>query len=68
VITADHETGGYSLTESEDPWKFEPKFTTGHHTATMVPVYAFGAGSEDFAGIYHNTEIYHKMMKAYGWK
>ncbi|WP_416864435.1 MAG: alkaline phosphatase [Imperialibacter sp.] len=68
VITADHETGGYSLTESEDPWKFEPKFTTGHHTATMVPVYAFGAGSEDFAGIYQNTEIYHKMMKAYGWQ
>ncbi|MEQ9376809.1 MAG: alkaline phosphatase [Imperialibacter sp.] len=68
VITADHETGGYSLTEAEDPWKFEPKFTTGHHTATMVPVYAFGAGSEAFAGIYHNTEIYHKMMKAYGWK
>ncbi len=69
IITADHETGGYALTESEeDDWKFEPKFSTTHHTATMVPVYAFGAGAEDFAGIYHNTEIYHKMMRAYGWK
>lgn len=68
VITADHETGGYSITEGKDDWSFEPRFTTGHHTGTMVPVYAYGPGASAFSGIYHNTEIYHKMMRAYGWK
>lgn len=68
VITADHETGGYAITGSEDENSFEGKFNTGGHTGVMVPVYAFGPGAEDFSGIYHNTEIYHKMIKAYGWK
>jgi alkaline phosphatase len=29
----------------------------------MVPVFAYGTGAEEFAGIYENTEIYRKMMK-----
>jgi len=68
IITADHETGGYSVNETDDAWGFEGKFTTGHHTATMVPVYAYGPGAETLSGIYHNNEIYFKMMKAYGWQ
>ena len=30
-----------------------------------VPVYAFGAGSGAFTGIYENTDIFHKIMKAF---
>ncbi len=69
IITADHETGGYALGASKDDrWAFEPAFTTGSHTAVMVPVFAFGPGAASFSGIYENTEIYHKMVKAFGWK
>jgi alkaline phosphatase len=34
----------------------------------MVPVFAFGKGAEKFSGIYDNTEIFHKMMAAFGIK
>lgn len=69
IITADHETGGFALGgDKEDNMNFQPLFSTGSHTAVMVPVFAFGPGAEDFSGIYQNTEIYHKMMSAYGWK
>ena len=68
VITADHETGGFALnTDLENDNSWLPGWTTGSHTAVMVPVFAYGPGSEDFQGIYENTEIYHKMMNAFGW-
>ena len=38
-------------------------FTTNGHTAAMIPVYAFGPGSNLFNGIYENTTIYQKMRK-----
>jgi len=64
IVTADHETGGFSLSsEGNDYNKIKPTFSTGGHTATMVPVFAFGPGSEEFQGVYENIEIYHKMAK-----
>ena len=36
------------------------------HTGVMVPVLAYGPKSELFSGIYDNTEIFFKMMKALG--
>ena len=68
VITADHETGGLAINPGSTQDKITAAFTTDKHTATMVPIFAFGPGSENFAGIYDNTEIYHKMRKALGWK
>ena len=65
VITADHETGGYALGSKDNDYnQIDPKFTTGGHTGVMVPVFAYGPGSEQFGGIYNNNEIYHKMRKA----
>ncbi|MCD4709444.1 MAG: alkaline phosphatase [Bacteroidales bacterium] len=70
VVTADHETGGFTLgpktgetDESgySDYSAIEPVFATGQHSATLIPVLAFGPGAEEFKGIYQNTEIYHKM-------
>jgi alkaline phosphatase len=29
----------------------------------MVPVFAFGPGAAEFAGIYENTAIYYKLLK-----
>ena len=64
IVTADHETGGFTLSSDGDNYnKIKPTFSTGGHSATMVPVFAFGPGSELFGGIYENTEIYHKMMQ-----
>jgi alkaline phosphatase len=64
IVTADHETGGMSLT-SGDPAKglTEAKFNTTDHTAVMVPVYAYGPGAGLFEGVQENTDIFHKMMQ-----
>lgn len=63
VVTADHETGGLALAGSEDYIEIDYKFSTDGHTATLIPVFAFGKGSEKFLGIYENNEIFHKMME-----
>jgi len=67
IVTADHETGGYSLNYGSTMDKFVPGFTTDYHTATMMPVFAYGPGSDIFSGIYENTEIFNKMLTAYGF-
>lgn len=62
IVTADHETGGFTLASSKGNYnKLEPSFSTGGHSATMVPVFAYGPGASHFSGIYENTEIYKKM-------
>jgi len=70
IITADHETGGFSLLEGSDmkTGKVEGKFTTNDHTGVMIPVFAYGPGAEQFAGIYPNTAIFDKMVAAYNFK
>ncbi len=65
IVTADHETGGFTLAaEGSNYHKIEMKFSTGGHSATMIPVFAKGPGAEKFAGIYENTEIYTKMISS----
>ncbi|MDX1477404.1 MAG: alkaline phosphatase [Saprospiraceae bacterium] len=68
IVTADHETGGFAINPESTMDDLNVSFTTGGHTASMIPVFAYGPGSERFAGIYDNTEIYSKMRKAYGWR
>jgi alkaline phosphatase len=63
IITADHETGGYGIVGGDiEAGTVETRFLTAFHTATMVPVFAYGPGAEAFAGTYHNTAIFNKMM------
>lgn len=71
VVTADHETGGLALGPKAveagqsgypDYAIIEPVFATAQHSATLIPVFAFGPGAEAFKGIYQNTEINHKMV------
>jgi alkaline phosphatase len=69
IITADHETGGVTITGGDrKTHTVKLSFSTKDHTAVMVPVYAFGPGAERFIGIYDNTDIIHKILKAYGFK
>jgi len=67
IITADHETGGYAIIEGElDGSSLTGGFSTKHHSASMIPVFAFGKGAKNFSGIYDNTQIFYKMMEAFG--
>jgi alkaline phosphatase len=68
VVTGDHETGGFALGPGAGATgaysnyaEIEPVFATTGHTATLIPVFAYGPGAERFQGIYQNTEIFHKM-------
>lgn len=63
VVTADHETGGTAITEGNLSNEIIISFSTKSHSATMVPVFAFGPGAEKFSGIYENTEIFHKLKQ-----
>ena len=38
-------------------------WTSNSHTGLPVPVFALGAGQEEFKGFYDNTDIYKKMAK-----
>jgi alkaline phosphatase len=67
VITADHETGGFAINNGSTMDTINAAFTSDYHTATMIPVFAFGPGAEAFRGIYQNTAIYYKMREAFGW-
>lgn len=70
VVTADHETGGFTLGAKQDEAtgygdykNIGPTFATGTHSATLIPVFAYGPGAELFKGIYENTEIFTKMSE-----
>lgn len=69
IITADHETGGMGLNHGDfKSGEINAEYTTHGHTGVMVPVFAFGPGAENFAGIYENTEIFFKMVTLFGFK
>jgi len=75
VVTADHETGGLSLsaklneeTGDRDYKVVGPDFATTSHSATLIPVFAYGPGAEQFMGIYENNEIFEKMATLSGVK
>ena len=65
VVTADHETGGTGVyynghtPGNEGPLKL--RFSTSGHTGTVVPIFAYGAGAENFAGVMKNTDIPKKI-------
>jgi len=73
VVTADHETGGFALSSITDPESgkrdyryLDPGYVYGGHTATLVPVFAYGPGAESFAGVYDLTKIFWKMKALTG--
>ena len=69
IITADHETGGMGLNKGNfEKGIVKAGYTTGNHTGVMVPVFAYGPGSEKFRGIYENTDIFYKMMESFGFE
>jgi alkaline phosphatase len=64
VITADHETGGISIPQGDiENSTLELAFHSDDHTGIVVPIFAYGAHSDEFQGVYENTEVFHKIMK-----
>jgi alkaline phosphatase len=65
VVTADHETGGFAIHNGS----LEQKrvdiagFTRDGHTAAMVPVFAYGPGSEAFGGIVDITDVGQALIR-----
>lgn len=69
VVTGDHETGGLVLTSNSKDYTAGDsgvnfKYTTSSHTGTFLPVYAYGAGAENFTGIMDNTDIAKRIRHA----
>ena len=68
VVTADHETGGLSIPSANVDFEHEEAgieycFSTGGHTAAMVPVYLYGTGAERINGVLDNTELAHMLKR-----
>ena len=65
VVTADHETGGTAVTynshEVGKPTPVKLSFSTKGHSGTVVPIFAYGAGAEAFAGIMKNIDLPKKI-------
>lgn len=71
VICADHETGGLSIPSNKTDFTLPESgigyaFGTSSHTATMVPVYLYGAGAEAINGIMENTDLSWKLQEMLG--
>ena len=64
VVTGDHETGGLVLLDGDEKTgRVMGVYVTNDHTPTMLPVYAYGPGSDKFIGTYLNTEIARRIKK-----
>lgn len=63
VWVADHETGGFSiLGDLPTGDSLETAFTTNHHTAQMIPLFAIGPEAENFQGVYDNTDVGQRLI------
>jgi alkaline phosphatase len=64
LVTADHETAGVSIPQGNIAEnEIEMAFHSDDHTGIMVPIFAYGAHSVEFRGVYENTEVFHKIME-----
>ncbi len=65
VITADHETGAFAVLDGSvaDKTVTKTAFGSGSHSASIVPLFAFGPGSEEFNGLMDNTDVAKTMIR-----
>jgi alkaline phosphatase len=71
VVTSDHETGGLSIVSSDANFNLaeqgiEYRWSTGGHSATMVPIYLYGTGAESINGVMENAELGAKLKSLIG--
>jgi len=68
VILSDHETGGLSIPSNESDFTASEKginyhFGSKSHTASMTPLFAYGASAYRFSRILENTEVFNIMCE-----
>ena len=64
IVTGDHATGGMTLLSgSIEEKRIRVNFSTTGHNGIFLPVFAWGPHSEDFVGVYENTELSDKIRK-----
>jgi alkaline phosphatase len=64
IITADHETGGITIPQGNvNQNQVELEFETEDHTGILVPIFAYGPHSDEFRGIFDNTDVFHKITE-----
>jgi alkaline phosphatase len=66
IVLADHETGGLTIPSGKENFLLpdsgvEFEWSTGGHTGTMVPLFAYGAHADMFGGVLNNVEVNHRM-------
>jgi alkaline phosphatase len=44
----------------------ELAFHSEDHTGILVPIFAYGAQSQQFQGVYENTEVFGKILRLMG--
>lgn len=57
LVTADHETGALTLLDGLDGETLDYRWIDGNHSASPVPLLAFGPGAERFSGVLDNTDV-----------
>ncbi len=64
IITADHETSGFSIPQGNvKKQMIEGDFTTHDHTGAMVPIFAYGPQSNKLQGVYENNGLLGKILE-----
>ena len=62
VVTGDHATGGMTLLSgSLEDKRIRVNYSTTGHNGIALPVFAWGPHSEDFVGVYENTDLSNKI-------
>ena len=62
VVLADHETGGLTAPSGSSDFTaresgIDYRFSTGSHTASLVPLFAYGTGAQEFSRVLDNTDV-----------
>jgi alkaline phosphatase len=81
VVTADHDCGGPAISGATYGYPSHDsldkivqgrskflRWISGHHTATMVPVFAGGPGAAYFGGVYDNTQFNKRLRILMGFE
>ena len=64
IISADHETSGLVVWNGKpSEGRVEGVHISGSHTATPVPIFAYGPHAQDFMGVQGNEQVAQKILK-----
>lgn len=62
IVTADHETGGLTIPSNKSDFTASESgvqylFSTTGHTGSLVPLFAYGTGAQNFSQVLDNTDL-----------